>query len=418
MIWEHDNSIGNLYSLKRKALIDGIDLIDLSMINPDIIPQTAIVDRLVEAINRGGSHRYSSSRGIRKLREAFVERYSRVFDISLDAETDVCVTLGAKDGILNALLAIKSLLASQSLLANSLNSSGNQITSFLPSSHVMAPLVLVGAPTYPAYKFVADYLGLSLATFEISPDEDAMLSDIDRIAHAVQAPILLLNFPNNPTGITVSQSFYEGLAEIILRRSLYVVNDFTYGEMVYSGQGAQSLLSMGKIDKRVSDYIVEAYSLSKSFSVPGWRVGGVLGSRMIVQEAARLKSRVDFGVFLPVQVAAAGALQNDRTSVSITTDIYNRRYSFLKRELEKSGWSVGAAEAGCCLWAKVPESSHFLKHKGRVAEALLMQGVATLPGRAFGTEYEDYLRFALVAPEERLREVVLRVERLSAELSE
>jgi alanine-synthesizing transaminase len=383
MAWEHDNSIARLYCQKRQALMDGVDFIDLSMVNPDLSPPRIVVDRLLEAINQSGSHRYSSSRGIKKLREAFAERYARIFGVSLDAENQVCVTLGSKDGVLHALSAIMAIA---------------------PSS---APVVLVGAPTYPAYRFVADYLGVSLATFDITQNENDMLGDIDRLAQSIQAPALLLNFPNNPTGISVSRGFYKGLAEIIKARSLYVVNDFTYGEMVYDGNPAVSLLSdlMGD----VSDRVVESYSLSKVFSVPGWRVGGLLGSSRIVGEVARLKSRVDFGVFLPIQVAAVSALQSESEVVQANTETYQRRYRFLRDELSKLGWSVPEVNAGCCLWAASPDG---MKFHHNLAEDLLLAGVAALPGAAFGKTFENFVRFALVTSESQLREVVNRIATL------
>lgn len=383
MAWEHDNSIAKLYSQKMQALMDGVDFIDLSMVNPDLPPPRIVIDRLLEAINQNGSHRYSSSRGIRKLREAFAERYDRIFGVSLDAESQVCVTLGSKDGVLHALSAIMAIV---------------------PSS---APVVLVGTPTYPAYKFVADYLGVPLATFEITQNEQEMLADIDRLTQSIKASTLLLNFPNNPTGISVSRDFYNGLAEIVKARSLYVVNDFTYGEMVYDRKPAVSLLSDFTTD--VTDYVVECYSLSKAFSVPGWRVGGLLGSRRVVAEVARLKSRVDFGVFLPIQVAAVIALQTESDVVQSNTEIYQRRYRFLKNELSKLGWSVPEVQAGCCLWAASPGG---LKVPQTLTEDLLLAGVAALPGAAFGPAFEAFVRFALVTPESQLREVVNRIANL------
>jgi len=342
-----------------------------------------IVDRLLEAINQNGSHRYSSSRGIRKLREAFAERYDRIFGVQLDAEHQVCVTLGSKDGVLHALSAIIAIAQST------------------------VPVVLVGTPTYPAYKFVADYLGVSLATFDITSNEDDMLAEIDRLAQSINAPALLLNFPNNPTGISVSRGFYEGLAEIIKARSLYVVNDFTYGEMVYDRNPAVSLLSDS--GNGVSEWVVESYSLSKAFNVPGWRVGGLLGSSKIVAEVSRLKSRVDFGVFLPTQIAAVSALQTEPAVVEENTEVYQRRSRFLRDELLKLGWSVPEVQAGCCLWASSPDglSSHH-----SLTEDLLLAGVATLPGAAFGNTFESFVRFALVTPEAQLREVVNRVATL------
>jgi aspartate/methionine/tyrosine aminotransferase len=269
------------------------------------------------------------------------------------------------------------------------------------------PVVIVGAPTYPAYKFIADYLGVSLATFDITENEHEMLAEIDRLAQSIKAPALLLNFPNNPTGITVSGEFYDGLAQIVKARSLYVVNDFTYGEMVYDKRPAVSLLS--NASREVSDRVVESYSLSKAFNVPGWRVGGLLGSSKVVGEVSRLKSRVDFGVFLPIQVAAVSALQTDFAVVEANTEVYQRRSRFLKYELSRLGWSVPEVHAGCCLWGSSPDSLQFHQN---LTEDLLLAGVATLPGAAFGNTFENFVRFALVAPETQLREVVNRVATL------
>jgi aspartate/methionine/tyrosine aminotransferase len=182
--------------------------------------------------------------------------------------------------------------------------------------------------------------------------------------------------------------------------------------MVYDRKPAVSLLSDCTKDVTgydVTDYVVESYSLSKAFSVPGWRVGGLLGSRRIVAEVARLKSRVDFGVFLPIQLAAVGALQTEPDVVQENTEIYQRRYRFLKDELSKLGWSVPEVKAGCCLWAASPDS---LKSPHRLTEDLLLAGVAALPGAAFGDAFETFVRFALVTPESQLREVVNRIATL------
>jgi alanine-synthesizing transaminase len=382
MSWEYDNILSKLYALKREALAEGKDLIDLSMINPDIAPPRLLQDKLVEAINRGGSHRYSSSRGVKKLREGFAERYKRGFQVTVDPESEICVTLGTKDGVLHALSAITQ----------------------MPG--ISSSVVLVGRPTYPAYRFAAEYLGLSLLTFDVMQDEAGILKDIDALAQQVGGNCpLLLNFPHNPTGKTVSAHFYTELGKLAEQRSLYVVNDFTYGEMMYNGKPAASILQNDYLKKRA----VETYGLSKAFSVPGWRVGALLGSREIVEKVSTLKSRVDFGTFLPLQFAAVSALQSGMEVVRGITEFYSRRSRYFCNELLSQGWTLAEPDNGCCVWAQMPKG---FNDCGAMAEKFLSVGVAALPGSTFGPEYGSFMRFALVTPEPQLREVAERIAHL------
>lgn len=374
MAWENENTLAKLYREKRRALREGRDLIDLSMVNPDLPPPRLLQDRLIEATNQRGSHRYSSSRGVRKLREAFTERYSSVFDVELDHESECCVTLGAKDAVLHALAWFRQ----------------------------KSPVVLVGEPVYPAYRFAAQYLGMTVESFRVDQDSERVVESLEELARNHRGAILLINFPGNPFCKSASSEFFDLIADVCEKYDLRVINDFVYGEMLFSGQQALSMLSNSRLRTRG----VETYSLSKSFSVPGWRIGALLGSSEVVSGVSKLKSRVDFGGFLPLQFAAATALQSDRSVVKELVDVYHRRNRLVSKLLSQTGWEVFDSDGGCCVWAKCPES---IIDRPDLALSLLSKGVAALPGQAFGRFYQGFMRFALVSDDAVLREAADRI---------
>jgi alanine-synthesizing transaminase len=374
MAWENENTLAKLYREKRRALREGRDLIDLSMVNPDLPPPRLLQDRLIEATNQRGSHRYSSSRGVRKLREAFAERYKLVFNVELDYESDCCVTLGAKDAVLHALAWFRQ----------------------------KSPVVLVGEPVYPAYRFAAQYLGMTVESFRVDQDLNQAMESLEQLARLNRGATLLINFPGNPFCKSASPELFDIIADIAEKYDLRLVNDFVYGEMLYSGEQGLSMLSNPRLKSRG----VETYSLSKSFSVPGWRIGALLGSSEVVSGVSKLKSRVDFGGFLPLQFAGAAALQSDRSVVKELVDVYHRRHRLFSKLLLQTGWEVFASEGGCCVWAKCPDQ---LVDQPELALSLLSNGVAALPGQAFGRHYQGFMRFALVSDDAVLREAANRV---------
>lgn len=363
---------------KARLLANGRAVCDLSMVNPDIPPPRFLVDKLCEASLKGVNHRYAVSRGVRKLREALTERYHDVFNVSLSPETDVCVTLGSKDALTQIALVILK--------------PGDEI--------------LVGEPTYAAFRFVAEYAGLVVRTFTISSDEAEMTANLVAAMDANPVRAVFLNFPNNPTGQAVSEDFYRAVLGRARRTGALVVNDFVYGEMMHSGTPAVSLLRIAEKE----DAALETYSLSKAFSVPGWRVGAILGSSDLVHQIAVAKSRVDYGLFLPIQIAAAAALGSQEPFVRQITTQYRNRAEVLARVLRGAGWRVTSPDAGACLWAQIP-SEWREEGSDAVVQRLVARGLVATGESFFGHLREGFIRFALVASEDRLLQLgeVLRL---------
>lgn len=376
-------SLRSYIEFKRGELGAHAELIDLSMINPDIPPSRFLLDKLLEASMKPGAHRYSVSRGVRKLRAAFSEKYRTAFGVELDPENEVCVTMGAKEALVHTLRCIGK--AEQR--------------------------ALVGGPVYPAHHAALTLAGISYDTFPISVDQNEMVESIRRAWQSGAYSILLLSFPNNPTGVAVDPAFYDQLYALMSGRPSWLINDFVYGEMGYSDtQGSSALVAAPR--KRSGDdrlRVVEIYSLSKAYSVPGWRVGALVGDSEVVQLLGRLKSQVDYGIFLPIQEAASAALCSDEDLVAPVVEEYSKRASVLVSGLERAGWAVWAPRAGASVWSRLPEEVGRLGSLQAAQRLLRSTGIAALPGIVFGEEFDSYLRFALVAPEARLRSVVERV---------
>jgi alanine-synthesizing transaminase len=373
--------LATLNALKLKMLKAGEELFDLSMINPDLSPPRFLVDKLLEASFKGYNHRYAVSRGIRKLREGFSQKYQQKFGVSLDPETEVCVTMGTKEALHHALMCLRERY----------------------STLVMA------APSYPAHLSIARLLGFDLKFFKLEADEKDTLEKIRKLVADSQG-VLLLNFPNNPTGVIVSGEFYAGLARILDEGNsdFFVLNDFVYGEMGFRDEKIPSLLSVPAL-KRVG---AESYSLSKAYSVPGWRVGALLGQKELIEDLGRLKSHIDYGVFLPLQIAAAAALSSAEDLVKPISVEYHRRCALISSGLRSFGWELKEPKAGACVWARVPSQISGL---GSIKAAYLLlskTGILAMPGRLFGEEYEEWMRFAAVLPEEKIRKALRRTEEL------
>lgn len=379
--WLSSDPLKELYEKKRRKLLRGESLFDLSMINPDLDPPSLALDKLTEAILKPAQHRYAVSRGIRKLREAFAVKYQSAFGVRLDPEREICVCLGTKDAI-------------------------SLLLSFLCRTR---PRVLVGTPCYPMYRSAAALMDLAVDYFPIVSNEGLMLEGIERKLKEFKPAVLLLNFPNNPTGVTVSAGFYRELGRLVKGKDCRVINDFVYGEMGFENSVQPSILN----EPSLREVAFESYSLSKAYSIPGWRIGAVAGQASVIQWISKLKSHVDYGAFLPLQSAAASLLTHKGNIAGVATAIYQGRSRMLARGLSRLGWDPLVPGAGASVWAKLPlraasqGSLHF-------AERLLAgANIVILPGVTFGPEYDRHVRFALVTSEERIREVLLRLESFS-----
>lgn len=375
--WLYQDPIAEVTAIKRRLILTGADLLDLSMINPDIPPSRILIDKLSEYTLKPDQHKYAVSRGIRKLREAFQSKYSQTFDITLDEEREICALSGTKEGLYYIL---------HSLVTTS------------------SDVVLVATPTYPIYLSALNLIKAKPAFFNIDPDESVMLSRIDDALEESGAKILLLNFPNNPTGISVSPYFWEELAQITFRRGVTVINDFVYGEMGYDTRMPSMLSARG-----INPLMVETYSLSKAYSVAGWRIGAVLGYENIVRDVARLKSHSDYGSFLPLQHAASFALTSDTDLVAGIVGQYSRRMSILCDGLKDLGWEVNPSSAGPFIWAKVPAQFDVATGGCFVRRLLEYSHVIFTPGALYGSQYHQWVRIALVCSEEKLHQVLSRL---------
>lgn len=384
-----DSEILNILREERLSLVQqGKRVFDLSMINPDIAPPRFLVDRLVEASTKSSNHRYGAARGIRRLREAFAAKYESVFGVALHPEREICVTSGTKDAFQMSLRVISDGLEGERKQA------------------------LVGRPTYPAHLYAFQDLGIDYDFFELSGDVELLLGRIEERLNSRSYGVLVLNFPNNPTGLCLGAADVLRIVTLAERFGVYVINDFVYGEMVFGGQAAPSILATGRSNGAAAGMLLETYSLSKAYSVPGWRVGALLGSAAIVERVSQLKSRADYGLFLPIQLASALALTSREALVGPIVDTYHRRAKFLVKALLELGFEVSMPSAGCSVWAKSPKDQGLVESAASspatnfVRSLLREKGLLLLPGTLFGVEYHEYVRFALVRPDEDLRSVV------------
>lgn len=381
--WLYQDPIAEINALKRQLILEGTELYDLSMVNPDIAPSSLIIDSLHSSVLKGINHRYSVSRGIKKLRDAFQKKYQKQFDVTLDCEREICVVSGTKDALIHTL--------------HSFSSAGDT--------------VLVGAPTYPMYLSQMSLARVKPAFFQITSDKVKLLDNISNALDESNAKILILNFPNNPTGIAVDKDFYISLAKITVQRGVTVFNDFVYGEMTNRSTQVSLLTARG-----INPLMIESYSLSKAYCIPGWRIGALLGAESIVRTVARLKSHTDYGIFLPLQHAAATALTLDIDIVSPVVGTYHRRLLVLKEGLSKLGWSIFESQAaGPYIWTKLPEQFQSEGATSFAKKILEKYQLLATPGELYGPEFKDYVRFAVVVSEEKLHEVINRLQAFQKE---
>ena len=365
------------FNIVRDLLIEarrkGEDIIDLGMGNPDIPTPKHIVAKLVEAAKNPRNHRYSVTRGIPKLRRAISDWYKKRFDVSLDPETEAIVTMGAKEGIGHLVLATIS----------------------------PGEMVLVPDPTYPIHTYSVVIAGGDLRTIPLLPLEGFM----ERLAAATKSTwplpkMLIISFPNNPTTQVVSLSFFEEIVAFALKHGLMVIHDLAYADLVFDGYKAPSFLQA----ERAREVGVEFFSLSKSYSMPGWRVGFAVGNPRMIAALSRIKSYFDYGLFQPIQIASIIALNEENGAVLEINEKYRKRRDVLCRALSGSGWKIEPPQATMFVWARIPGefaamgSLEFSKMLLREAK------VATSPGIGFGEFGEGYVRFALIENEHRIRQ--------------
>ena len=359
--------------LKPSARRAGEDIIDLGMGNPDLATPTHIVDKLTEAAENPRNHRYSTSRGIPKLRKAIVDWYDRRYNVRLDAETEAMSTMGAKEAI--------------SHMAWTLVAPGDTC--------------LVPEPTYPIHTFSVALAGADVRSVPLGPDQDFFENMKDAYEGTWPRPRLIItSFPHNPTTTCVDLSFFEQLVAFAKEHEMLVIHDFAYADLTFDEYQAPSLLQV----PGAKDVGVEIFSMSKSFSMAGWRIAFVVGNPEMVAALTRLKSYLDYGVFQPIQIAAIIALNECEEETKVFRDTYRARRDTLIEGLARAGWDVPSPKATMFVWAEIPEE-HRADGSLEFAKFLLKEGkVAVSPGVGFGRAGDRFVRFALVENEHRIRQ--------------
>ncbi len=361
--------------LKYKARRRGEDIIDLGMGNPDVPTPPHIIQKLVDAAQNPRNHRYSSSRGIPKLREAVCSWYKRKFEVDLDPEREAIATIGAKEGIAHFTLA-----------------------TMRPGDVAMVP-----TPTYPIHAYSVVIAGGDLRSVPLVNGMDFFESLMKAVRQTWPVPeMLILSFPHNPTTKVVNMEFFEKVVDFARQHDIIVAHDFAYAELTFDGYKPPSILQV----PGAKEVAVEFYSLSKSYSMPGWRVGFMVGNHVLVEALAKLKSYYDYGIFQPIQIAAIVALNGPQECVQEIVAIYKNRRDVLVDGLNRMGWKVEKPKGTMFVWAEIPDD---YKHLGSLefAKFLLKDGkVAVSPGIGFGYNADHYVRFALVENEQRIRQAL------------
>lgn len=367
--------------LKNKARRAGEDIIDLGMGNPDIPTPQHVVDKLVEAAYNPKNHRYSASKGITKLRVAISDWYKRNYGVHIDPETEAIVTIGAKEGLSHFALATLE----------------------------RGDVVLVPNPTYPIHTYCAVIAGADVHSIPFTPDRDFFVELEKSTKRVWPAPkLLLLSFPHNPTTRVVDLSFFERVVDFAKENKLIVVHDFAYADLCFDGYRAPSMLQV----PGAKDVGIEFYSLSKGYSMPGWRVAFAVGNNELINALARLKSYFDYGIFQPVQIASIIALNGSQDCVDNIRETYRVRRDVLVEGLNKIGWNLEKPKGTMFVWAEIPEEFKALGSIEFTKLLLKEAKVAVSPGIGFGEYGEGYVRFSLVENEHRIRQAIRGIKRV------
>ncbi|MDB5531129.1 MAG: LL-diaminopimelate aminotransferase [Devosia sp.] len=368
--------------LKAKARAEGVDVIDLGMGNPDMPTPAHIVEKLQETVKDPRTHRYSSSRGIPGLRKAQASYYGRRFGVKLNPDTQIVATLGSKEGFAN--------------MASAITAPGD--------------VVLVPNPTYPIHAFGFIMAGGVVRSMPADPNEDFMRSLDRAVRHSIPKPIaLVLNYPANPTAYTADLDFYTEVVKYCKANDIFILSDLAYSEIYFDEDAPPpSVLQVpGAID-----ITVEFTSMSKTYSMPGWRVGFAVGNERLIAALARVKSYLDYGAFTPIQVAATAALNGSDDVIEEVRKIYKSRRDVLVESFARSGWDIPVPKATMFAWAPIPAQ---FAHLGSLEFAKLLikeTGVGVAPGVGFGEYGDQYIRLAFVENEQRIRQAARNIKKL------
>ena len=366
--------------LKIQARHDGKDIIDFGMGNPDQATPDFIVNKLTETVNKKETHRYSQSKGIPRLRKAISDWYDRKYNVAIDPENEAIVTMGSKEGLGHLALATMD----------------------------KGDVILVPNPSYPIHPFGFIIAGADIRHVPIGPGIDFFNQLEEAIANTFPKPrMLVLNFPSNPTTECVDIDFFEQVVEIAKKNEIWVIHDLAYADLCFDDYKAPSFLEV----KGAKDIGVEFFTLSKSYNMPGWRVGFCCGNKDLIGALSRVKSYYDYGLFTPIQVASIVALNEGDQEVNKIRDMYKERRDVLCDGLNKIGWEVEKPKATMFVWAKIPDK---FKMKSIEFSKLLLNDcdVAVSPGIGFGQYGDSYVRFSLIENRQRINQAVKGIKKI------
>ncbi len=367
--------------IKMEARRAGIDIIDLGMGNPDLATPEHIVDKLTESARKSHNHRYSASKGITKLRMAISDWYKRRYDVDINPESEAIVTIGVKEGLSHLILV-----------------------TIRPGDVVFTP-----NPTYPIHPYSAIIAGGDVRGIPVGPEHDFFENLMSATRQTWPKPkVLIISYPHNPTTEVVELDFFEKIVAYAKEHNIMVIHDFAYADLTFDNYKAPSFLQV----KGAKDVGVEFFSLSKSYNMPGWRVGFCVGNKETIFALSRIKSYLDYGVFQPIQIASIIALNGPQQCVFDICDTYKTRRDALISGLERVGWHINAPLGTMFVWGKIPDQ---FAHMGSVefSKFLIKEAhVAVSPGLGFGEYGDDYVRFALIENNQRINQAVRGIRKI------
>jgi alanine-synthesizing transaminase len=367
--------------LKIDLRREGVDIVDLGMGNPDIPTPRHIVEKLIEAAEKPQNYRYSASAGITKLRQAIADWYKRRWGVDLDPEEEAIATIGAKEGLSHLVLATVS-----------------------PGDVVFAP-----NPTYPIHPYSVIIAGGDLRSIPIGPDRDFFEDLLTATKQTWPAPkMLIISFPHNPTTAVVDRSFFEKIVAFCREHDVIVIHDFAYADLVFDGYTPTSLLQI----PGAKEIGVEFFTLSKSYSMPGWRVGFCVGNPQLIAALRRIKSYLDYGMFQPIQIAAIIALNGPYDCVREIVETYRQRRDALVDGLNRIGWAIDKPKGTMFVWARIPEQYRKMSSIEFAKMLMVKARVAVSPGIGFGQYGDDHVRFALIENPHRINQAIRGIKQV------
>ncbi len=377
--------IAEVNAMRAAARAGGEDIIDLGMGNPDLPPPDHVIAKLVEVAQKPDAHGYSASRGIPGLRKAQANYYARRFGVEVDPETEVVVTMGSKEGLASLATAITA-----------------------PGDVVLAP-----NPSYPIHTFGFIIAGATIRSVPTTPDERYFEALERAMKFTVPRPsVLVVNYPSNPTAETVDLAFYERLVAWARENKVWILSDLAYSELYFDERPTVSILQV----TGAKDVAVEFTSLSKTYSMAGWRIGFAVGNAKLIAAMTRVKSYLDYGAFTPIQAAACAALNGPQDIVAKNRDLYHKRRDVLVESFSRAGWDIPPPRASMFAWAPLPPAVAHLGSLEFSKQLLTHAGVAVAPGVGYGEDGEGFVRIALVENEQRIRQAARNVRKYLASM--